>query len=160
MLSTTIWGRNYHYPHFSDEESGARETESNKWLNVLINCSDFLAYTYTVLIFSAGFTKKIASVSSFLPSVPLLSSVKQMSLRTGVRTKPDIWKCYFPNYKKKKKPLYLEGPYRRAGCQDNGLYQILSSFWFVHFQERCLWIDLWYLWENKHWWEVSLSQSQ
>ena len=70
---------------------------------MLINCSDFLAYTYTVLIFSAGFTKKIASVSSFLPSVPLLSSVKQMSLRTGVRTKPDIWKCYFPNYKKKKK---------------------------------------------------------
>ena len=68
-----------------------------------MNRSDFLAYTNTVLIFSAGFTKKIASVSSLLPSVPLLSSVKQMSLRTGVRTKPDIWKCYFPNYKKKKK---------------------------------------------------------
>ena len=68
-----------------------------------MNRSDFLAYTNTVLIFSAGFTKKIASVSSLLPSVPLLSSVKQMSLRTGVRTKPDIWKCYFPNYKKKNK---------------------------------------------------------
>ena len=68
-----------------------------------MNRSDFLAYTITVLIFSAGFTKKIASVSSLLPSVPLLSSVKQMSLRTGVRTKPDIWKCYFPNYKTKNK---------------------------------------------------------
>ena len=121
MLSTTIWGRNYHYPHFSDEESGARETESNKWLNVLINRSDFLAYTYTVLIFSAGFTKKIASVSSFLPSVPLLSSVKQVSLRTGVRTKPDIWKCYFPNYKKKKNQKKKTNPVFGRTLQESGV---------------------------------------
>lgn len=143
-----------------------RETQSNKWIKVLMNRSDFLAYMHTVqiwlrqLIFSAGFAKRMASISSFLPSVPLLSYVKQMSLRTGGRIKPDIWKCYFPNYKKKKKKVFGKTLQERAGCQDNGLYQILSFFWFVHFQERCLWIDLWYLWENKHWWEVSLSQSQ
>lgn len=80
-----------------------------------MNRSDFLAYTNTVLIFSAGFTKKIASVSSLLPSVPLLSSVKQMSLRTGVRTKPDIWKCYFPNYKKKKKNPVFGRTFQESG---------------------------------------------
>ena len=98
---------------------------------MLINCSDFLAYTYTVLIFSAGFTKKIASVSSFLPSVPLLSSVKQMSLRTGVRTKPDIWKCYFPNYKKKKK--------KKNPCiwkdltGERGVRTMVSTRYYLHF---------------------------
>ena len=133
MLSPTIWGRNCHYPHFSDEENEARETQSNKWIKVLMNRSDFLAYLHAVqiwlrqLIFSAGFAKRMAPMSSFLPSVPLLSYVKQMSLRTGGTIKPDIWKCYFPNYEKKKKGIWKDP----AG--ERGVRTMVSTRYYLSF---------------------------
>lgn len=96
-----------HYPHFTDEGTGARETQGNNRIRAFTHHPPLPVRQSDVtwgrkLMFSAGFAKGMAWTSPFFlcPSVP---SYVNGSPRTGVRLKQDIWECYFPNYKKKKK---------------------------------------------------------